>query len=154
MKISIETVVKAPLSTVWDAWVTPDDITHWNFAIDEWCCPKAEVNLQEGKKFSYRMEAKDGSMGFDFEGRFTEIKPHKSIRYALEDARMVTVEFSETTEGIRVIETFEAEDENQAEQQKQGWQNILNNFRKHVEGKNTKPGAPADPKTAACFLVA
>jgi uncharacterized protein YndB with AHSA1/START domain len=136
MKISIETEVKAPLSNVWDAWVTPEDITSWNFAIDEWCCPKAEINLQEGDKFSYRMEAKDGSMGFDFEGRFTEIKPHKSICYELEDSRVVTVEFSETTSGVRVIQTFEAEDENSAEQQRQGWQSILNNFKKHVEAKS------------------
>lgn len=136
MKISIETVVSAPLSSVWSSWVTPEDITKWNYAIDEWCCPNAEINLQVGEKFSYRMEAKDGSMGFDFEGTFTKVTPNEAIHFELEDNRVVTVEFSETAEGVKVLETFEAEDENSAEQQKQGWQSILNNFKKHVEGKS------------------
>lgn len=136
MEISIETEVNAPLSTVWDAWVTPEDITRWNFAIDEWCCPKAELDLEVGGSFNYRMEAKDGSAGFDFEGEFTEITPYKSIHYTLGDDREVEVKFIETKNGVRVVETFEAEDENSAEQQKQGWLSILNNFKKHVEGKS------------------
>ena len=136
MKISIETEVKAPLATVWDSWVTPGDITSWNYAIDDWCCPKAEINLHAGEKFSYRMEAKDGSVGFDFEGTFTKVTLHKSIHFKLEDNRVVTVEFSETDNGVKIVETFEAEDENSAEQQKQGWQSILNNFKKHVENKD------------------
>lgn len=96
MEISIETEVNAPLSTVWDAWVTPEDITRWNFAIDEWCCPKAELDLEVGGSFNYRMEAKDGSAGFDFEGEFTEITPYKSIHYTLGDDREVEVKFIET----------------------------------------------------------
>lgn len=136
MKISIETEVKAPLAIVWNAWVTPEDITSWNFAIDEWCCPRAEINLQVGGKFNYRMEAKDGSMGFDFEGSFTKVEPRDSIHFELEDERVVTVEFTEGANGVRVVETFDAEDENSAEQQKQGWQSILNNFKKHVESKS------------------
>lgn len=136
MKISIETEVKAPLNTVWDSWVTPEDIASWNFAIDEWCCPKAEVNLHVGEKFSYRMEAKDGSTGFDFEGTFTKVTPHEAIHFELEDNRVVTIEFMETNDGVKVVETFEAEDENSVEQQKQGWQSILNNFKKHVENKS------------------
>lgn len=136
MEISIETEVNAPLSTVWDAWVTPEDITRWNFAIDEWCCLKAELDLEVGGSFNYRMEAKDGSAGFDFEGEFTEITPYKSIHYTLGDDREVEVKFIETKNGVRVVETFEAEDENSAEQQKQGWLSILNNFKKHVEGKS------------------
>lgn len=136
MKITIETEVKASPATVWNAWVTPEDITSWNFAIDEWHCPKAEINLEVGEKFNYRMEAKDGSMGFDFVGTFTEITPHQSIRFQLEDSRVVTVEFTGTAEGVRVVETFDAEDENSAEQQKQGWQSILINFKKHVENKS------------------
>ena len=135
MKISIETEVKASPATVWDAWVTPEDITNWNFAIDEWCCPRAEINLEPGGKFNYRMEAKDGSMGFDFEGTFTKITPNDSIHFKLEDNREVTVEFIQTANGVKVVETFDAEDENSAEQQKQGWQSILNNFKKHVESK-------------------
>jgi uncharacterized protein YndB with AHSA1/START domain len=136
MKIAIETEVKAPLAVVWNAWVTPKDIINWNFAIDDWRCPEAEIKLEVGGKFNYRMEAKDGSTGFDFEGTFTEIIPDKFIHFELEDNREVTVEFKETANGVRVIETFEAEDENSAEQQKQGWQSILNNFKKHVERKS------------------
>ena len=136
MNITIETEVKASPEAVWDAWVTPEDITSWNFAIDEWCCPTAEVNLEVGGKFNYRMEAKDGSMGFDFEGTFTKVTPNKSIHYKLEDNRLVTVEFEKTSNGVKIIETFDAEDENSAEQQKQGWQSILNNFKKYVEGKS------------------
>jgi uncharacterized protein YndB with AHSA1/START domain len=135
MKITVETEVNAPLAVVWDAWVSPEEITQWNFALDEWCCPKAEINLKVGGKFNYRMEAKDGSMGFDFEGIFTKVMPNESIHYELGDDRLVTIEFKETTNGVKVVETFEAEDENSAEQQKQGWQSILNNFKKHVEGK-------------------
>lgn len=137
MKITIETEINAPLAVVWDAWVTPADIVKWNYAIDEWCCPKAEINLMEGGKFNYRMEAKDGSMGFDFGGVFTKVTPNTSIHYELGDRRLVTVDFTETANGTRVIETFEAEDENSAEQQKQGWQSILNQFKKHAEGKGS-----------------
>ena len=135
MKITVETEINGPLAVVWDAWVTPADIVKWNYAIDEWCCPKAEISLVDGGKFNYRMEAKDGSMGFDFEGVFTKVMPKTSIHYELGDNRLVTVDFIETTNGIRVVQTFEAEDENSAEQQKQGWQSILNNFKKHAEGK-------------------
>lgn len=136
MKISIETEVRASPAAVWDAWVTPEDITNWNFATDEWCCPNAEIDLEVGGKFNYRMEAKDGSMGFDFEGEFTEVAPLKEIRYKLEDNREVVVDFIETQNGIKVVETFDAEDENAAEQQKQGWLGILTNFKKHVESKS------------------
>lgn len=136
MQISIETEVKATPAQVWDAWVTPEDITRWNFAIEEWCCPSAELNLEVGGAFKYRMAAKDGSMAFDFEGTFIKITPHTSIHFELGDNRVVTVEFTETATGVRVVETFDAEDEHSAEMQKQGWQSILNNFKKHVESKN------------------
>lgn len=136
MQISIETEVKATLAQVWDAWVTPTDITNWNFAIDEWCCPSAELNLEVGGAFKYRMAAKDGSMAFDFEGTFIKVIPQNAIHFALGDNRVVTVEFTETASGVRVVETFDAEDEHSAEMQKQGWQSILNNFKKHVESKN------------------
>ena len=133
MEISIETTVKAPLEEVWSAWITPDDITKWNFASDDWHCPEAKTDFTVGGKFSYRMEAKDLSMGFDFEGTFTAISAPHRLEYALGDDRNVTVSFSETEQGVRVVETFDAEDLFSAEQQKQGWQSILNNFRKHVE---------------------
>lgn len=133
MKICIETEVKAPLGTVWDAWVTPKDITSWNFAVDEWWCPRVELTLEVGGKFNYRMEARDGSTGFDFEGTFTKLEPRKYVHFQLDDSRVVKVEFIEAENGVRILETFDAEDENSADQQKQGWQSILNNFKKHVE---------------------
>lgn len=133
MKIAIETTVNAPIRVVWEAWTTPDSITKWNFATPEWCCPKAEIDLKPSGKFSYRMEAKDGSMGFDFAGEFTAVEELSLIKFHLGDNREVEVRFSENGEAVNVTETFEAEDENSAEQQKQGWQSILNNFKSYVE---------------------
>ncbi|MDU0112370.1 SRPBCC family protein [Psychrosphaera aquimarina] len=133
MKISIETLVNASLENVWSAWVTPNDIVQWNFASDDWICPKANIELVVGGKFNYRMEAKDGSFGFDFEGRFTSIIFHEQIEYVLDDDRKVLVTFTQTNEGVKLVETFEAESENSGEQQKQGWLSILNNFKQHVE---------------------
>lgn len=137
MEISVETDVNAPIGSVWSAWITSGDITSWNFASDEWCCPRAEIDLSNGGKFNYRMEAKDGSMGFDFVGEFTDIQPHRSISYRIADGRDVRVEFIQTENGVKVVETFEAEDENSAEQQRQGWLCILTNFKKHVESKSS-----------------
>lgn len=133
MEISIEATVNAPIKKVWTAWITPDDIKKWNFASEDWSCPDAKIDFTVGGKFSYRMEAKDGSMGFDFGGEFTSINECRSIEYALGDDRRVSIVFLETEQGIRVVETFEAEDEHSAEHQKQGWQSILDNFKKHVE---------------------
>lgn len=137
MEIVIETTVEAPIEKVWSAWVTPDDIKEWNFASEDWCCPNASIDLTVGGKFNYRMEAEDGSMGFDFEGTFTSIEKGKSIEYALDDDRKVKISFAQTDQGVQVIEKFEAEDIHSAEQQKQGWQSILNNFKHHVESKRT-----------------
>ncbi len=136
MEITIETIVQADLDTAWSAWTTPEDITQWNFALEEWCCPKAEIDLRVGGDFNYRMEAKDGSFGFDFFGTFTAIDKNNRIEYILGDNRKVKILFSENEKGIHVVETFEIEDVNSAEQQRQGWQNILNNFKKHVERKH------------------
>lgn len=133
MKISIEVIINAPISKVWKAWTAPDDITQWNFATPEWHCPRAEIELKPGGKFSYRMEAKDGSMGFDFAGEFTAVEELSLIKIHLGDNREVEVRFTENGEAVNVTEIFEAEDENSAEQQKQGWQSILNNFKAHVE---------------------
>ncbi len=135
MEIAIETTVDAPIDRVWAAWVTPDDITQWNFASDEWCCPNATIDLTIGGKFNYRMEAKDGSMGFDFDGTFISLDPESAIEYALADGRTVKITFTQTDTGVRVIETFDAEDEHSAEQQRQGWQCILDNFKAHVENR-------------------
>ena len=133
MEISVETTINAGLESVWSSWTTPNDIMKWNFASDDWCCPNAENDFKVGGRFNYRMEAKDGSAGFDFEGKYTSIKEKEHIEYMLDDNRRVKIIFSESKHGIRVLETFEAEDMHGAEQQKQGWQSILNNFKKRVE---------------------
>jgi uncharacterized protein YndB with AHSA1/START domain len=136
MTISIETIINSSIESVWSSWITPEDIVNWNFASDDWSCPRAKLEFKEGGKFNYRMEAKDGSMDFDFEGTFNLIKEFERIEYSLEDNRKVSISFSDTGNGIKIVETFDAEDELSGEQQKQGWQSILDNFKKHVESKN------------------
>jgi uncharacterized protein YndB with AHSA1/START domain len=132
MKITVEKIIKAPISNVWDAYVTPDDIKQWNAASDDWHTTKATVDLREGGAFSSRMEAKDGSFGFDFAGTYTKIIPQKLIEYSFGD-RTGAVEFIAGADGVTVRSTFDAEKENPLEMQRQGWQAILNNFAKHVE---------------------
>lgn len=135
MKITIETLVKSNIEKVWAAWTTPADINQWNAASDNWHNPKSENDLRVGGRFCYRMEVKDGQMGFDFEGTYTKIVPQKVIEYVLTDNRAVTVTFEPINGGVKVVETFEAEDANSAEMQKQGWQSILNRFSSYVESK-------------------
>jgi uncharacterized protein YndB with AHSA1/START domain len=136
VKITVETVVKAPLNRVWDAWNNPDDIKQWNAAQADWHTTRSEVDLREGGKFLARMEAKDGSMGFDFEGEYTRVEPNKLIEYRMSDGREVQIDFSEQSAGgVLVKETFDAETENTPELQRQGWQAILDNFGRHVESK-------------------
>jgi uncharacterized protein YndB with AHSA1/START domain len=113
--------------------VTPEDITQWNFASDDWCCPSSVVDLRVGGKFSSRMEARDGSQGFDFEGVYTEIVEHELLSYAFGD-RSATVKFVQEPTGVRVRVEFDTEDINSAEMQRAGWQSILNNFAAHVSG--------------------
>ena len=133
MKITVETVVKAKLDKVWDAWNNPADIKQWNNAGDDWHTTASTVDLREGGKFSSRMEARDGSAGFDFEGTDTRVQPQKAIEYCMPDGREVLVEFIKRTDGVLVKETFDIENENTPELQRQGWQAILDNFGKHVE---------------------
>lgn len=133
MTITIETTVSASVATAWEAWTSPQFITQWNFASDDWVCPRAESDLRPGGTFNYRMEAKDGSMGFDFEGVFTSVEPNRRIAYSLGDDRKVVVAFEPVAGQTRVSESFEAEDALSGEQQKQGWQSILNNFKKRVD---------------------
>lgn len=135
MKITVETTVTAPVEEVWRAWTTPDDITQWNAASKDWHTTKAEVDLRVGGRFSSRMEAKDGSVGFDFEGTYTQIVPHELIEFAMADGRVVRVEFVSGEDGVTVRETFVAEESHSAEQQREGWQAILTNFARHVESK-------------------
>ncbi|MGH7483451.1 MAG: SRPBCC family protein [Longimicrobiales bacterium] len=135
MKIAVETAVNAKLNQVWDAWNSPADIKQWNTAQEDWHTTRSTVDLREGGKFRSRMEAKDGSEGFDFEGTYTRIVPHKIIEYRMSDGREVKVEFVERSGDVFVQETFDAETENPPEVQRQGWQAILDNFRRHVEAK-------------------
>jgi uncharacterized protein YndB with AHSA1/START domain len=134
MNITIETIVRAPIDKVWAAYTTPENILQWNTASDDWHTTTASVELRVGGQFSSRMEAKDGSFGFDFAGTYTKIITNQLIEYSF-DERSASVEFMETKEGVRVRVTFVAEAEHTAEQQEQGWQAILNRFAKHVETK-------------------
>jgi uncharacterized protein YndB with AHSA1/START domain len=131
MKITVETLVKAPLDTVWAAYTTPHDIKQWNTASDDWHTTQAAVDLRVGGAFSSRMEAKDGSFGFDFAGVYTRIVPLALIEYAFGE-RVGLVEFLPGEAGVIVRVSFDAEAEHSEDQQRQGWQAILNNFAKHV----------------------
>ena len=132
MKITVETTVAAPIHDVWRAYTTPEDIIQWNAASDDWHTTAATVDLRVGGSFSSRMEAKNGSMGFDFAGTYTEIVPQALIAYAFGD-RTGRVEFTEGPDGVRVRVTFDGEDQHPVEQQRQGWQAILERFARHVE---------------------
>jgi uncharacterized protein YndB with AHSA1/START domain len=134
MKISVETTVNAPIEEVWRAYTTPDDIKQWNAASNDWHTTAATVDLRVGGAFSSRMEAKDGSTGFDFAGTYTNIQEHELIEYSF-GQRAARVEFSDSPKGIGVRVTFDSEPTHSIEQQRDGWQGILNNFARHVEGK-------------------
>lgn len=135
MKITVETLVKAEPGKVWDAWNTPEDIMRWNSASDDWHTPHSTVDLREGGTFTSRMEARDGSMGFDFEGTYTRVVPGQAIEYRMSDGREVAIEFVPGADGTLVRETFDAETENDPELQRQGWQSIMDNFGRYVEAK-------------------
>jgi uncharacterized protein YndB with AHSA1/START domain len=131
--ITIEATVNATIETVWSKWTNPNDIINWNSASDDWHTTKAENDLVVGGKFSYRMEAKDGSFGFDFWGIYTNIIFNELIEYTMGDERKAKVIFA-FENGQTIITTFfEAEDENPKEMQQFGWQSILNNFKKYAE---------------------
>jgi len=132
MKITVEALVAAPVEEVWRAWTTPDDIKQWNTASDDWHTTAASVDLRVGGAFSSRMEAKDGSMGFDFAGTYTTIIEHQLLECSFGD-RALRVEFITGNNGVIVRETFDAESTHAVEQQRDGWQSILDNFARHVE---------------------
>ncbi|WP_050524656.1 SRPBCC family protein [Pseudorhodobacter wandonensis] len=133
MKILVETTVNAPINRVWECWTTPADIMQWNAASDDWHTTAAAVDLRVGGQFTSRMEAKDGSMGFDFAGEYTRIEAPKLIE-AVFGGRALRVEFVPVAGGVRVTEEFDAEDTHPLEMQKAGWQAILDRFKRHVEG--------------------
>ena len=132
MKITVETRVAAPVAATWRAWTTPADIVQWNAASDDWHTTTASVDLRAGGAFSSRMEAKDGSMGFDFAGTYTNVQDQRLIEAAFGD-RALRVEFIPDGEGTIVRETFDAEGTHPVEAQRQGWQAILDRFARHVE---------------------
>jgi uncharacterized protein YdhG (YjbR/CyaY superfamily)/uncharacterized protein YndB with AHSA1/START domain len=134
-KIIVQVTVKAGIEKVWKLWTTPEDIVNWNFASETWHTPSAVNNLKKGGRFSYRMEAKDGSFGFDFGGKYTAVKVNELIEYTLGDDRKVRIEFSQNGKETTISESFDAESVNSPERQKEGWQAILNNFRKYAEKK-------------------
>ena len=131
--ITVETEINAPLEAVWKCWTTPEDIVTWNNASDDWCTTRATNDLKAGGKFSYRMESKDGSFGFDFEGTYTQITIHHQITYVLGDERKVDLVFTSIQNKTLITEEFEAEHTHPADHQKFGWQSILNNFKSYVE---------------------
>ncbi len=131
--ITVETVVNAPLEKVWKFWSTPEHIMKWNNASADWHTTKAKNDLRTGGKFMSRMEAKDGSTGFDFEGIYDQVKKNELIAYSLADGRKVKISFVKLDHATKVVEIFDAENENPIEMQRGGWQSIMDNFKKYVE---------------------
>ncbi len=131
--ITVSTIVRVPRERAWELWTVPEHIVQWCFASDDWHAPRAENNLRVGGTFVTRMEAKDGSVGFDFGGAYTEVVPQERIAYSADDGRKVIIMFTEKDSGTEITELFEPENENPVEMQRGGWQSILDNFRKYAE---------------------
>jgi uncharacterized protein YndB with AHSA1/START domain len=134
-KINVEATINAPVAKVWELWNNPDDIIKWNTPDPGWHTPNSENDLRVGGKFKNRMEAKDGSFGFDFEGIYDSVILNQEISYTMADGRQATTIFTEQDGKTHLATTFDAETENDPEFQKQGWQSILNNFVKYAEAK-------------------
>lgn len=135
-RITVEATASAPVAKTWEAWNTPENIMQWNTPDPDWHCPSSENDLRVGGKFKNRMEAKDGSFGFDFEGVYDKVELHREITYSMSDGRTATTLFAEKDGKTQITTTFDAETENDPEFQKQGWQAILDNFVKHIEANN------------------
>jgi len=131
--VTVQSNVNAPVDKVWEYWTKPEHITKWNHASDDWHSPSAENDLRVGGKFSARMEAKDGSMGFEFGGVYDAVETNELIEYTLGDGRKVSVKFTGSGNQTKVVETFDPENTHPVEFQKGGWQAILDNFKKYVE---------------------
>jgi uncharacterized protein YndB with AHSA1/START domain len=132
--ITVEAIIEAPIDIVWNFWTKPEHVQHWNFASPDWHCPKANSDFTVGGEFHYIMAAKDGSVDFDFCGTFTKILDRSFIEIFLEDGRELNIQFESEGEHTKIIETFEPEEVNSIELQRQGWQSILNQFKQYVEG--------------------
>lgn len=133
--ITVQTVVHAPLEKVWETWTKPEHITQWAFATDDWEAPHAENDLRTGGRFKTVMSAKDKSFAFDFTGSYTQVQDKRLIEYTIDDGRKVSISFTEVPEGVKITQTFEAENTNSEEKQRGGWQAFLDNFKKHTEKK-------------------
>ncbi|MEZ5012911.1 MAG: SRPBCC family protein [Chitinophagales bacterium] len=132
-KITIQAHVNAPMATVWTCWTEPEHVTQWNNASPDWHTPSASNDLRVGGTFLYRMEAKDGSFGFDFGGTYMVVDTKKRIVYVMGDGREVDNQFSEGTDGVDITIIFDAETQNPIDMQRAGWQSILDNFKKYTE---------------------
>jgi uncharacterized protein YndB with AHSA1/START domain len=132
--ITVSVTIDAPVQKVWDRWTSPDHITKWCYASDDWEAPSATNDLRVGGRFTTRMQAKDGSAGFDFGGTYTEVGPRSVIAYEMDDARKVRVVFTEEDGRTTVTESFDPENENAEDLQRSGWQAILENFKRYIEG--------------------
>ena len=133
--ITVETTIKSPIDKVWESYVLAEHIVNWNYATEEWHCPKASCELKPGGNFSFRMASKNGEHEFDLNGTYTDIKTNEFISYELEDKRKVQVKFKPIENGVFIEQGFEPELTNSHEMQKNGWQAILDNFKKYVESK-------------------
>lgn len=133
MKIVVSNTIEKPISKVWEYYNSPEHIVNWNFATEDWQCPWAENDMKVGGVYKAKMEAKDGSFGFELKAVYSEIIPEKSFVYILEDKREVSVKFLEKGQATFVEISFDAEQQNPAEMQKAGWQAILDNFKKYAE---------------------
>ncbi|MCE7064988.1 SRPBCC family protein [Dyadobacter sp. CY326] len=132
-QITVQATVAAEKEKVWDYYTNPSHITKWNFASDDWQCPSAENDMRVGGLYKARMEAKDGSFGFDFEAIYDAIATGESFTYSMLDGRKATVNFEGVGDETAVTVVFDAESQNPEEMQKGGWQAILNNFKKYAE---------------------
>ncbi|MES2108636.1 MAG: SRPBCC family protein [Bacteroidota bacterium] len=132
--ITVEATINAGLEKVWEFWTSPEHITQWAFASDDWHAPYADNDARTGGKFKTTMAAKDGSFSFDFEGVYSNVEEHTLIEYAMADGRWVKIQFSGDDKTTTVTEEFVPENQNSLEMQKGGWQAILDNFKRHVEG--------------------
>lgn len=133
--ITVEAAINAPVSQVWQLWINPEHITQWNAASDDWHSPSAQNDLRVGGAFTYRMEARDGSFGFDFGGVYDDVQPYERIAYTMEDGRKAVIIFTQEGENTKVTETFDPETQNSLELQQQGWQAILDNFKRYAEAQ-------------------
>lgn len=136
-KITVESIVEAPVEKVWNTWTKPEHITNWCAASEDWHAPRAENDIREGGSFMTRMEAKDGSYGFDFAGKYNKVREYDTIEFDMEDGRHVEIKFEKlASDKTKVTETFDMENTNSEELQRGGWQSILDNFKKYTENAN------------------